>query len=306
MQGTDLVTKTQSVLKPTLELTVAAVLWGFGFVANVWCLAALSPSAIVFYRFTISGLLGLALFPILKIKKSEMKAEFRISIFAGVALGLCLFLQTWGLQYTTATNSGFITTLYVVIVPFVAWGVMKESLRWLHWLCVALALIGTLLVVQLESIDLNKGDALTFVCAFVASVQIVYISKVSDRSKSPFIFNTFQSLWAGLPYAIALTRSGEFMHWNLWRLDQKGWIGFLSLTFCSTSLAFYLQIRAQKHLSSSHASLLYLMESPFSYLFAYFLLSERMAGIQMFGAFLILGSCVVATRAEVKNRELKL
>lgn len=288
---------TQSILKPTLELTFAAILWGFGFVANVWCLTALSPSAIVFYRFTISGLLGLALFPLLRITRPQMKQEFKISIFAGVALGLCLFLQTWGLQYTTATNSGFITTLYVVIVPFVAWGFLKESLSWLHWVCVFLALLGTLLVVQLESIDLNKGDALTFACAFVASIQIVYISQISDRSKSPFIFNTFQSLWAGVPYALALMKTGEISHWNLGAMDTRGWIGFFSLTFCSTSLAFYLQIRAQKHLSSSHASLLYLLESPFSYVFAYFLLNERMSVLQMFGAFLILASCVLATRA---------
>ena len=293
----------KNILRSTLELILAGVLWGFGFVANVWCLSALSPSSIVFYRFVISGALGLLLFPILKVNRADIRTEFRISIFAGVSLGLCLFLQTWGLQYTTATNSGFITTLYVVIVPIISWLSLKEKLAKYHWYFVVLALFGTMLVVHLQTLELNKGDLLTFLCAIVASVQIVYISQVSGRSRSPFVFNTFQSLWAGAPYILFLAKPGEILHWDLGRMDSKAWMGFLSLTFCSTSLAFFLQIRAQKYLSSSHASLLYLLESPFSFLFAYFLLSERMSRVQFLGAGLILLSCALATLFEVKARQ---
>jgi drug/metabolite transporter (DMT)-like permease len=296
--------KQRSLQRPLIELTIAAILWGFGFVATVWSLPYLSPSAIIVYRFLTSFGVGASIFLFTRPPLAQFKNEFKFSIFAGLGLGLCLFLQTMGLQYTSATNSGFITTLYVIFVPFIARIFLKERLYLFHWFCVTLALIGTAFVVNLGNLDLNKGDLLTLACALIASCQIVYISSIASRSHHPFILNTLQSFWAGAPFLIALTFESGAEKWNLLSMDSRGWIGMLSLTFGSTVLAFYLQMKAQKQINTSLASLIYLLESPSSCLFAVLLLGERLQPPQVLGAVLIIGSCVLATWFESRKSVL--
>lgn len=292
--------------QPIIELTLAAVFWGFGFVATVWALPFLSPAAIIFYRFITCFIVGLFILVFLKVRGQPLINELKLSIFAGLALGLCLFLQTWGLLYTTATNSGFITTLYVVLVPFLASIFLKERLYLFHWLFVAIALLGTALIVKLTDLSINVGDLLTLACAFAASIQIIYISWIANKTKHPFIFNTFQSLWAGLPYLLFLPAEHSSGKWDLISLDHLAWIGLLSLTVGSTLLGFYLQIKAQKKLSSSLASLVFLLESPFSCLFAIFFLKESMTLSQVSGAVMIVSACALAVWFEGKTKKTSL
>lgn len=294
-------TKRKSLLRPLIELLIAAVFWGFGFVATIWSLPFLSPSAIIAYRFLTAFVVGAFALPFLNLTKTELLNEFKLSAAAGLLLGLCLFLQTVGLQYTTATNSAFITTLYVIIVPLVARLFMNHKLYFFHWLSVAIALVGTAMIVKLSRLELNLGDSYTLVCAVVASLQIVYISWISKKSKDPFALNTFQSLWAGAPFLIMLGPELELGKWNLFALNVNGWIGMLSLTFGSTLLAFYLQLKVQKELKPSLASLLYLLESPFSCLFAVILLKETLELSQYLGALLIVFACLLATWFENKH-----
>ncbi len=294
-------TKPKSLQRPLIELTTAAIFWGFGFVATVWALPYLSPSAIIAYRFLTSFAVGAIAFLFIRPDISHFKNEFRFAIFAGLGLGFCLFLQTLGLQYTSATNSGFITTLYVIFVPFVARIFLKEKLYLFHWFCVGLAMLGTAFVVNLGAVELNKGDLLTLACALVASCQIVYISAIASRSRHPFVLNTLQSFWAGAPFLLALFFESGAEKWNLMAMSPQGWWGMLSLTFGSTVLAFYLQMKAQKEINTSLASLIYLLESPFSCLFAVLLLGERLEFSQILGASLIVGSCLLATWFESRK-----
>lgn len=290
----------KSLLKPSIELLVAAGFWGFGFVGTVWVLPFLSPSAIIAYRFLTAFFVGLLFFPWVNWKEVKLFRELKYSIFAGLALGFCLFLQTWGLELTSATNSGFITTLYVVLVPFIARIFLKERLHPMHWLCVGIALLGTALIVQLGTVDLNIGDLLTLACALVASVQIVYIGVITHKSRNSFVMNSLQSFWAGAPFLFMLSMGKG--KWDIMALDQRAWIGMLLLTFGATVLAFFLQLKAQKDMPSSLASLFYLLESPFSCFFAILFLGEVVTAQQYLGAALILASCGLAVYAEKKRR----
>jgi drug/metabolite transporter (DMT)-like permease len=271
------------------ELLIAGLFWGFGFVGIVWSLKGLGPAAIVFYRFTIAFTVGILVLVAQRKPLSLLKGELKLALIPGIFLWLTLFLQTCGLKFTTATNSTFITTLYVVIVPLLNSITGKEKLNWLHWLCVAIALGGTALIVQIQNLSsLNWGDLLTLLCSIFAAIHILAIDQRIAHTKDDFAFNTFQSFWMA---AFSLVLFPFSDRWNLSALPSEGWIGICALGFGASLISFYLQIRAQKVISPSVVSLLFLLESPISCVFAFWLLGEKMNFMQWMGALLILISC---------------
>ncbi len=270
-------------------MTLAGILWGFGFIGTVWALKFLSPSAVLFYRFIIAFSGGLLVLWFLRTPRANLREEAKLAVIPGFVLWLCLLFQTAGLQHTTATNSTFITTLYVVLVPILRSLTKQERLHWQHWTCVALALGGTALIVQIQKVStLNWGDLLTLICALFAALHILSVGQKALQTKNDFAFNTFQSFWVGV---LALVSFPFTSRWQLENLDAEAWIGLFSLGLGSSMIAFFLQVRAQKELSPSTVSLLFLLESPASCFFAFLLLNERLDAWQWLGAGLILLSC---------------
>src|SRR5437868_1926601 len=103
-----------------LELIFAGALWGFGFVATQWALTTWNPQGVLLWRFAGAVVLGEVLHLFFRrgqASSSQWKKDFKRALPAGILLGTFILLQTIGLQYTSATKSGFITTLYVIFVP---------------------------------------------------------------------------------------------------------------------------------------------------------------------------------------------
>lgn len=278
------------------ELSVAGTLWGFGFIGTIWALGSLSPSAILCYRFAMAFAASFLILLIQKTSKADLKNELWLSLVPAIFLWLTLFTQTVGLKYTTATNSAFITTLYVVLVPVLRALSGAEKLHWQHWFCVTLAMVGTGFIVKAHQISaLNWGDLLTLVCSIFAAVHILVVGQRALKTRNDFAFNAFQCFWVSLFSLFVFPFS---QNWSLAHLDGKVWLGLLSLGFGSSMIAFYLQVRAQKVLSPSVASLLFLLESPSSCLFAYLLLNEQMNFWQWAGAIMILIACALISLAK--------
>ncbi len=275
--------------RPLIEILVATLFWGFGFVATVWALQELNTLQIIFYRFSGAFLLG-AIF--IRTSLAQFKTEFRNGLISGLLLGLTMYFQTEGLLHTTATKSGFITTLYVIIVPTLSNLFLKTKLDKRHWLYVVVALMGTGLIMEIKFSQLNQGDILTLVCALCASLHIIYVGMVSGKTINPFNFNLYQSFW------IAVISFFFLQSHSLPHLSAKPLIGMLSVTIGSTLIGFYLQVKAQRNISPSLASLLFLLESPFSCVFALIFLSEKVSIIQIAGAALILFACAKASLLE--------
>lgn len=133
---------------PTLELLLAGLLWGYGFVATVFVLEFLDAPAVIFYRFVGAFLLGAVILLALRIPASVWWSEAKRSFWLGSVLGLTLVLQAWGLVSTTPTKSAFLTTLYVLLVPLFAVWLGWEKFRKSHWFFVVLALVGIVLMVE--------------------------------------------------------------------------------------------------------------------------------------------------------------
>jgi drug/metabolite transporter (DMT)-like permease len=295
-----------------IELTIAGALWGFGFIAAIWALRGMGPLSITGWRFALAAVFGLGIsffIPSLRSSLTDWK-QFKLAFIPGLLISATLCLQTWGLQYTTATKSAFITTLYVLMVPLLERFLLKRRLPRFHLVYVAIALIGVALICDLQSIwlespnldhlnakdlaknRLNVGDLVTFFCAIAATLHILWFGVIAKKIGSSFTFNNFQSVWAGflpLTFSILLepTPRPSFADFSM--------IGLLALAFGSTLIAFSLQVRAQKHISPSLVSLLFLLESPFSALFAIAFLGEGLRAIQWAGAGLILSAAAMSS-----------
>jgi drug/metabolite transporter (DMT)-like permease len=284
------------------ELFTAASFWGFGFIATVWALRVLDPSAVTFLRFLLASVL---LVPVALTKegRARITSYIRLAFWPGVIFAATLIVQTWGLQYTTATKSGFITTLYVIMVPFLESWYVGRRLPAGIWTCVALAFLGTALIVNVGFGEVNIGDILTLICAFFATGQIFIIGLVSPRVQHPFTFNLVQSAWSCLLLSpFAAFNPATWRHvadFPNWPLSAQG--GLLSLAFGSTVVAFALQVRAQKWLSPTVSSLLFLLESPIAMLLSIWLLGEHLGWLEASGCALIFAAAVAASLLEAKR-----
>lgn len=290
-----------------IELVFIAGLWGFGFVATQWALETWSPLGVLLCRFSLALLIGegLHLFFLRSRKKVQRSVspateeslrnrDFFLALPAGMLLGTFLMLQTIGLQFTSASKSGFITTLYVLFVPYLNWLVFRKNPPKVILLLGLLACFGTYLLMdmQLETIasDINVGDLWTLASAVLAAAHIIYIGRIVQKIKDPFRLNNFQSFWALLTISPAMFMQNEIQHSPL---ADRSLIGILILAGACSVLAFFVQVRSQKVLSDTTASMLFLLESPYAFFFAYILMGDRLTALQGVGAALILGAALV-------------
>jgi drug/metabolite transporter (DMT)-like permease len=295
-----------------IELVIAGALWGFGFIAATWALDGMGPLAITGWRFVIAVIVGGAIILARKELREDLNMRSFIAASApGLFISLSLITQTWGLRFTTATKSGFITILYVLIVPVLERLWLGRRVPKFHVVYVLGALIGVALICDLPSAVfgggsqaerdvLNFGDALTLLCAVFAALQIIWYGMIQDKIGSSFVFNLYQSFWAGV---LPLAASFVFEPMPTFPKPTVG-IGLAMLALGSTLIAFALQIRAQKKISPSLASLLFLLESPFAGFFAILFLNEKLTTMTATGAAIILlslASSVVFQRESVES-----
>lgn len=248
----------------------------------------------MFWRFAIAFVVGETFLFLTNRKQfKDSASDIKLSSKVGVCLGLSLLFQIYGLNFTTATNSGFITSLYVVLIPIIATIFFKQKIFARHIYLSLMAFFGMGLLLDLRSLDIGKGDLLTLGAALTAAMQIIYIGHVAAKAKSPFRFNTYQTFWALivlLPFLLFETGIKgvplvpETLH-------MRSVLSVIGLGLVVSLFAFYLQVRAQRILSTTTSSMLCLLEGPFAFLFGAMFLSESLNLVQALGAFIILSSC---------------
>ena len=271
-----------------------SLIWGASFVVVKTGLDHASPFVFLAVRFTIAAAL-MALFRPQVIGRIE-----RDELFAGMRLAFFMFagyrFQTVGLEYTTASNSGFVTGSSVVLVPLllgVFWG--RSLTRWIYAGAFA-ALIGLyFLTVPVEGLRyLNRGDVLTFAAAGFYAVHIILVGEYSQEHSvsAPSLIQV-----AGCAaMAWLLTAAAAAIHWQpvrfLW-----GWPLFLSLLICAvfaTAVAFTVQLWAQQFTSPGHAAILFALEPVFAVITSYLLLHEHLSARAWKGASLVVLGIVIA------------
>jgi drug/metabolite transporter (DMT)-like permease len=267
-------------------LIAATAVWGVSFVIVKGALADSSPLAFLALRFAIATA---ALAPIVDFRARWSGAELRGGLLLTALLATGFATQAVGLQYTTPARSAFIVALSSVLAPVVAFGVLRQRLRWWVAMAVAVAGVGIYLLTAPNAGGLNRGDLWTLITAVVFGGHIVAVTELSRRHDARrLVWLQLAGTTVGAAVATALLESVR-VEWS------PGLVGALVFTgVVATAAALVWQMRAQRHMSSARAGLLLCFEPVFATVTSWVWLGERLSVTQWVGAGLILGGMILA------------
>lgn len=289
-------------------LLVAAAIWGMGTVVIKSTVDEFPPSWLVGVRFTGAGIiLGLVSFRKLR---DRLAADGAGHLRDGAVLGVLLFLSYWanssGLTDTTASNSSFLTTLYVVIIPFFSWFVIRKKPTRFNIVAALACTAGVACVAYTGAgaFSLRFGDLVTLLSALFLSLHVLYTAKFAP-SRSMTVLTVIQFIAAGiLGFAAgALTEpTPDFAH-----LAPDTWVSLAYLTVFASCVALGLQNAAVARVDPAQASLFLSTECVFGVVFSIALLGEVLTPSLFAGFVLIFVGIVISEylplRAERKRTQ---
>lgn len=273
-------------LMSDVSLLFVAAVWGGGFVAVKDALNTITPMYLMAFRFVLAAIFLYAfLFKwIGKLSKDDIKKG---SVVGGF-LFLAFAAQTYGLQYTTASKQGFLTAVYVVVVPLLYWLLYKRQPGIKAFVGSFLTIIGIGLISLEGSLSLNLGDMLTLLCAVLFAAHIIsieYFAKDMNTVKLAFVQI---SVAAVLCVVTALLTEPVPA-----AVSGRAWLAIVYLAFFSTFACFTVQTIAQKYTSSSHASIIMSLESVFAAVLGVAILGEVMSVKMIIGSAIIFSAILI-------------
>ncbi len=270
-----------------LALAVVALVWGTTFVVVKRALVDISTVYFLALRFSLASLCLLAMFTaaLRRMDAAAVWRGLRGGALAGVFLWLGYMLQTFGLKYTSAGNSGFLTGLYIVLVPLIIAALYRRWPKVREMGGIAIATAGVLLL-TLPSLDrhirMNRGDLLTIGCAVAFSFQLIVLGYFSQRERFEAVA-LGQIACAALLSAISLPLDPPKAVWS----RQVVFAIVLTAVF-ATAIAFALQTWGQQYTTATRTALIFALEPVFALATAVVVGGERLSAPGLFGAALIL------------------
>ncbi len=274
-------------------LIAVTVIWGGGFVASDMALESLRPFQIMAIRFLLATLLmGAA--SIRELKGIDFK-EIRAGVLMGCALFVGFTFQIVGLQYTTPSKNAFLTALNVVMVPFIAFVILRKKISIKSIAGAVMAILGVGLLSLEKDLSLGVGDALTLVCAVGFAFQIFFTSEFVKKYRA-VVLNFIQMLTAVVLSVVSLFLFGE----TKFQVTSKGWLSVLYLGVISTALCYLLQTASQKYVDETKAAIILSMESVFGTMFSILILHEQVTLRMVCGCIIILAAVLVSNLADAQ------
>ena len=281
-------------LKGSIALLSATVIWGSAFVAQSVGMDYIGPFTFQTLRCLLAVLF---LIPAAAVVERTSWRQYAAKWLdkklwlAGTLCGLALFaattLQQVGLVYTDAGKAGFLTAMYIVLVPFIGL-FLKRRLPMASWLSIAVAVVGLYLLSNIGASIPNPGDMMMVGCALAFAVQITFVDRFAAHCDA-LRLNCIQSLVVTVLSAVCMfaTETPE------WRgiaacVLPISYAGILSL-----GVAYSLQIIGQRHVEPTTASLFMSLESVFAALSGWLLLNEQMTPRELTGCLLIFLSVII-------------
>ncbi len=287
-------------LKGNALLMTTAIIWGTAFVAQKAGMDLLGPIAFNGIR-TVVG--ALALIPVILImngKKKEKEPWDKTLIIGGICCGLALCaagnVQQIGLYYTSVSHTGFITALYVVIVPLM--GIfLKKRITPIMWCCVAASAVGLyLLCIPASGFgSVNIGDIIILVCAGCFAVHILVIDHFSPKVDGVKL-SCIQFFVAGILSLIIMPIVDPALGHALPTFVSVtgSWFTILYAGIMSCGVAYTLQVVGQKYTDPAIASMILCLESVFALLAGMIILGEMMSIREILGCTIMFAAIVIA------------
>lgn len=283
--------------KGNLMLLLAAVIWGAAFVAQSEGMKFVEPFTMQATRFFLAALV---LIPVIALRDKSgtteyiphSPADYKRLLLGGAASGVFLFtassLQQVGLLYTSVGKSGFITALYVVLVPLLGlFAGNKLPLR--VWIGVVLAVAGLYFLCVRDAGALNKGDLLTMACMVFFSLQILVVDRFAkgvDGVRFSFVQFLVTALLATVFMFATETPTMDAI--------LQCWLPICYAGILSGGAGYTLQILGQRHTKPAIASLLMSLESVFAVLFGWILIGQKLAPLELLGCILMFAAIILA------------
>lgn len=267
-------------------LLMTAAVWGGGFTAQRVAAQHLGPLMINGIRFLLAAAV---LLPIVRFKLNISKNDLPGVILAGILLSLASNLQQLGLRFTTAGNAGFITGLYVILVPIILWVFWRERVRWAIFAAAGLAVIGMFFINAEGIFRFSIGDLYELFGVVFWALHVIIIG-IMVRKMDVLAFSIGQFGICGI---LNLSFGLFFEPHQLSSILASGW-ALLYAGIISGGIGYTFQALGQKFSPSSDAALILSLEAVFAAMFGFAFLHEKASTPQVFGYALILSAVILA------------
>ena len=275
-------------------LLLTAALFGIAFIFQRHSATAVSALTFMSWRLPVSAVFLLA---VLALRRRPLWGHWlRDGIHCGILLFLGMYSQQWGLEHTTAGKSGFITSLYVILVPLLAL-LGGERLGKTLILATLLAFAGLTCFAAIHSdsaaLNWNAGDSATLASAFIWALYVNYYG-ITVRRSDLLALTTVQISTAALlslPLTLALEGAGALTDPAL--LNHSKW-DILYTAVASSGIAFFLQGWAQRHVAATPAAIILSMESLFALAAGWLILDEPVTPLMLTGCTLLFAAMTIA------------
>lgn len=288
-------------LQGIIPLMLATIIWGFAFIAQSVGMEKIGPFTFQTVRCFLAVLFLLLCTFLQELPKGGVSEAVRkwkdpelwkVGLICGCALFVAASLQQIGLVYTDAGKAGFITAMYIVLVPILGLFLHRKPPKSAVY-SVILAVIGLYMLCCMGASGINRGDLFLLGCAFAFAVQITCIDRLAD-SFDGLRLNCIQSLVVSLlsvPFMV-LTETVNIPD------ILACWFPLMFAGILSMGVAYTLQIIGQKRLEPTTASLIMSLESAFAVLGGWLILHETMTPWEMTGCVLVFGAVILSQMPE--------
>lgn len=291
-----------------LAMLLVPMLWGFAFVAQKTAMDGIGPLTFIGVRYALGTLaiLPLVLWELRRTRVRPAPRDLWLVALICAAFFIGVWLQQLGITMTTVTNSGFLTSLYVLLVPLLAIIVRIQRPHPILWPAAGMAVLGVFLLNGGQLDGLNAGDLLVIASTLAWAVQVLLIGIVSRRTGLPVTISAL----CFLSTAIAGSVGAFAVETPEFDAILGSWVEILYAGVLSTAVAFTLQAVAQQYVPPANAAIILSSEGLFAAIGGALLLGERLLAIGYFGAALIMLAIVLvealpalaARRREVLSR----
>ncbi len=289
----------KAALRSSLLLFMAASIWGVAFVAQSVGMDYMGPFTFNGARFLMGSMVLLPLVVYRRKQKKKEEVFFgsrKDTLTGGVCCGLALcsaaLLQQFGILYTTVGKAGFITTLYIIIVPIM--GIfLKKKVPGKIWLAALVAAVGMYLLCMSESLRLGKGDTYVFICAILFSVHILVIDHFTAKADGVEL-SCVQFFTAGvIGSVLAVIFEKPQISYFIEGIIPLAYAGIMS-----SGVAYTLQVIGQKDIDPTVASLILSLESVVSMLAGWVILGQALNRKELLGCIFVFAAVILAQLPE--------
>lgn len=276
-----------SKFKADLGLLSVTFFWGTTFILSKQVLQAVPLPLFLFLRLTIAAL-TLNVFA-LRFRREWNWRVLRHGIILGVSLYLSYFFQMWGIQFTSASNAGFITGMSVVLVPIFGFLFFKYRPASNVLFGILFAMVGLLLLTGANPLNWNDGDLLVLICAIAVAFHVIFTGRFAHRN-NVYLLTGVQLGTVSVLTMLALPFSD--FQWPV--IETNHWWVLIYLGLFGTVYTFLMQTAMQRFTTTARTALIFAMEPVFAALFAFLIAGEQLTFIGWIGGLLIVLGMITA------------